>query len=89
MRFTSKVALVTGGGRDIGKAIAIKLASEGAQVIINYSQSEAAALETLSTIQTAGGKAFVFKADLTQSLEVKEIERTRDRHVRKVGYPGE
>ena len=74
MRFTNKVALVTGGGRDIGKAIAIKLASEGAQVIINYSQSETAALETLSAIRSAGGQASVFKADLTKSFEVKKLK---------------
>ena len=43
MRFKNKIALVTGAGRDIGKAIALRLASEGALVIINYSQSEAAA----------------------------------------------
>jgi 3-oxoacyl-[acyl-carrier protein] reductase len=74
MRFKNKLALVTGGGRDIGRAIAIKLASEGAQVIINYSQSESAALQTLSFIQTAAGKASVFKADLTRSSEVKKLK---------------
>ena len=74
MRFKNKVALVTGGGRDIGKAISIKLASEGAHVIVNYAQSEEAALQTLSEIKAAGGDATVFKADLTRAAEVQKLK---------------
>ena len=74
MRFKNKVALVTGGGRDIGKAIAIKLASEGAHVIVNYAQSEEAAVQTLSEIKAGGGDATVFKADLTRAEEVQKLK---------------
>ena len=74
MRFKNKVALLTGGARDIGKAIAIRLASEGAHVIINYAQSEEAAHITLSEITAAGGKASLFKADLTKADEVKGLK---------------
>ena len=73
MRFKNKVALVTGGGRDIGKAISIRLASEGAHVIVNYAQSEEAALQTLSEIKAAGGDATVFQADLTRAVEVQKL----------------
>ena len=73
MRFKNKVALVTGGARDIGKAISIKLASEGAHVIFNYAQSEEAALQTLSEIKAAGGDATVFQADLTRAAEVQKL----------------
>ena len=73
MRFKNKVALVTGGGRDIGKAISIRLASEGAHVIVNYSVSDEAAKQTASEITSAGGKATLFKADLTRASEVKKL----------------
>jgi 3-oxoacyl-[acyl-carrier protein] reductase len=74
MRFKGKTAIVTGGGRDIGKAIAMKLAAEGASVIINYSQSEKASNETVSLIKDAGGKATLFKADLMRAAEVKNFK---------------
>jgi 3-oxoacyl-[acyl-carrier protein] reductase len=74
MRFKNKIALVTGGGRDIGKAISIKLASEGAKVIINYSLSEEATRDTVASIVKAKGEAVMFKADLTKSGEVQRLK---------------
>jgi 3-oxoacyl-[acyl-carrier protein] reductase len=74
MQFKNKIALVTGGGRDIGKAIALKLARQGASVIINYSQSETAALQTLDEIKSNHGEAVTFKADLTRADEVRKLK---------------
>lgn len=68
MNLISKVALVTGGSRDIGRAIAIELASQGARVVVNYLNSEAEAKTTVATIVEAGGEALAVKADVS-SLE--------------------
>lgn len=54
-----KVALVTGGSRGIGKAIALRLAAEGAFVVVNYAKNKPAAEEVLSQIENAGGKGKV------------------------------
>jgi len=61
---TNKTALVTGGSRGIGRAIAERLASHGATVAITYSQSRDGANDTVSTIERAGGRAFALQADL-------------------------
>ena len=74
MRFKNKTALVTGGGRDIGKAIALQLAAEGAHVVINYSQAEESAKATRSAIVAAEGQASIFKADLRRSADVKKLK---------------
>ena len=66
MNLTGKTAIVTGGGRDIGRAISIKLASLGANVAINYYNSSAGAEATVKEIEEAGGKAIAVKADLTK-----------------------
>lgn len=55
-----KVALVTGAGRGIGRAIAIKLAEEGAFVVVNYNGSKEKALETVEEIKKAGGDAVIY-----------------------------
>ena len=54
-----KVAVVTGASRGIGKAIALKLASQGAKVVINYNGSEEKAKEVQAQIETEGGKSVV------------------------------
>ena len=53
---SGKIALVTGAGRGIGKAIALELAKKGAFVVINYNGSEQRAKETLEEIYAAGGR---------------------------------
>lgn len=55
-----KVALVTGAGRGIGRAIAVKLAKEGAFVVVNYNGSKEKALETVEEIKKAGGDAVIY-----------------------------
>jgi 3-oxoacyl-[acyl-carrier protein] reductase len=56
MKLEGKTAIVTGSGRDIGSAVAVKLASEGANVAINYFASSEGAGGTVARIEAAGGK---------------------------------
>ncbi len=66
MELKDKTAIVTGGGRDIGRFISIKLASMGANVVVNYYNTPKDAEETLKIIKEAGGNAIGVKADLTK-----------------------
>src|SRR6188768_2831182 len=68
-----KIALVTGGGRDIGKAVSLALAGQGADVVINYHGSEAAAAETAREVQALGRRAIIVRADVTQQTEVARL----------------
>lgn len=67
MRFEGKVALVTGASRGIGRAIALALAAEGADVAVNYAGSEAAAKEVAAEIEAMDRKAFVIQADIAST----------------------
>ena len=73
MELNGKVALVTGAGRRLGRAVAIALAERGAILAIHYRQSHAAAAATVSHIVAAGGRAQSFAADLEQVSEIEGL----------------
>ena len=70
MQLTDKVALVTGASRGIGRAIALLMAKQGADVVVNYSGSEGAAQETVDAILAMGRKAIKIKANVGNAEEV-------------------
>lgn len=71
-----KVALVTGAGRGIGRAIAEALARDGYAVVVNYSRSEAAANEVVEELRRRGAEAVAVKADVADAAEVKNMFKT-------------
>ncbi len=68
-----RIALVTGSGRGIGRAVAFALAKRGAAIAINYSRSETAAKETAERIISCGGDCRIFQADVSKSDEVRGL----------------
>lgn len=70
---SGKVALVTGGARDIGRAVSLALADAGAAVAINYNASADKANEVVREIERRGGKAIAVKGDVTRAQEVEAI----------------
>ncbi|MFC5343202.1 SDR family NAD(P)-dependent oxidoreductase [Brevundimonas staleyi] len=73
MRLQNKVAIVTGGGRDIGRDVSRVLAREGAKVVINFANDEASANETLGIVKAAGGEAIICRADVTTQAGVDAL----------------
>ena len=85
MDLKRKVAIVTGGGRDIGRSISVKLASLGARVVVNYYNSPKAASETVKMIEANKGKAIKVKADLTKMKDcVKLVKATQKAFGKKI-----
>jgi 3-oxoacyl-[acyl-carrier protein] reductase len=73
MNLQGKVAIVTGGGRDIGKAVSKKLAEEGVKVVINYARNKEKAIETMKEIESEGGHAIVVQGDMTKQADVDNL----------------
>lgn len=72
-RLRERVAIVTGASRGIGKAIALSLASEGANVVVNYASSSTAADQVVEEISTGGGNAIALQADVSKADQVEAL----------------
>src|SRR5712692_9281901 len=76
-KLNEKVALITGGSRGIGAAIAKRLAADGARVAITYAKDTGAASAVVNAIELAGGKAIAIQADATDVAAVRAaVEKT-------------
>lgn len=73
MNLRGKTAIVTGGGRDIGRACAMRLAEAGARVAINYHSSSEGAESAVSEISSCGGMAIAVQGDMTNSADVANL----------------
>ncbi len=73
MKLKGRTALVTGGSRGIGRAVALALAEEGADVAINYVSSEAAAVDVAQNITKMGRRAILARADVTTSWSTTPV----------------
>jgi 3-oxoacyl-[acyl-carrier protein] reductase len=73
MRLRNKVAIISGGSRDIGRAVSVQLAKEGAKVVVNYFGNKANADETLALINAAGGEGIIVQADMTKADDVEKL----------------
>ena len=82
MRLQNKKAIVTGGGRGIGRAVALAFAREGADVVINYRSNDAAAKEVVDEIRRLGRKAVALKADVGSYQDARSMV---DRAVQELG----
>lgn len=76
LKLEGKIAVVTGGARDLGRAISLKLAAEGAKVALNYYDNPGDAEVTLKTIRDGGGEAIAVQGDMTKAADVKHLFET-------------
>ncbi len=76
MNLKNKVAVITGSSSGVGAALATKLASEGASVVINYNQSEEGAIRTRDNIVATGGQAVIVQGDVSEEADCERIAET-------------
>jgi glucose 1-dehydrogenase len=72
-RLSNKVAVVTGSSSGIGQSIAIKLASEGANIVVNYANHPEGAEDTRKQIEATGGKSFTLRADVAKLDDARQL----------------
>ncbi|GAA2659570.1 SDR family oxidoreductase [Streptomyces lunalinharesii] len=77
---SGRTALVTGGGRGIGRAISERLGRDGARVGVHYASDETAAKETVAAIEAAGGEAFTLRAGLGEPGDAEALWTAFDAH---------
>src|SRR5579864_7364492 len=83
MRLKDKVAVVTGGSRGIGRAIARRFAQEGVLVVVHYGKNADAAAATVNDVRSAGGKAFAVQAELGSLGEIERFYERLDAELKK------
>src|SRR5258708_4262432 len=72
-RFDGKIALITGSGRGIGKAIALRLAAEGADIAVNFFRNREAAEQTAAEIRALGRQAELIKANIGEDGDLERM----------------
>jgi NAD(P)-dependent dehydrogenase (short-subunit alcohol dehydrogenase family) len=88
MKLANKIALVTGGGRGIGRAIVERLAHEGALLIVHYGSNKRAAEATVKAVEAAGGTAFIQQAEMGSAASIESMFHSIDAElVRRRGEP--
>lgn len=73
MNLENKVSIITGGVRDIGKAISLRLAAEGSKLVINYYSNPEQAEQTLAEVKALGGDAILVQGDMTREEDVNKV----------------
>jgi len=83
-RLEGKAAVVTGGGRGVGREICLSYAREGADVLVNYASKDHPALEVVEMIEKMGRKAVAVKANVAVKADVEKIMQTAIDHFGKI-----
>lgn len=81
-----QTALITGGGTGIGRAVALRLAAQGVDLVINYSRSAREAEETAAEIKKAGGECLVVQADVADDAQVRSLVDSAVRRFGRLDY---
>ena len=84
-----KIALITGGSRGIGRAIAIRLAENGADVVVNYVRHRKDAEATAAEVEKHGRRCLLVKANVANGADVKEMIDELRTDLRATRYPGQ